>query len=128
MRIQALHHVQLAMPKDEESAAIAFYQGLLGFIEVVKPPILAAKGGVWFERGQVRVHLGVEDGFRPARKAHPAFEVNGVAAMLDHLEAAGVPVTRDQNLPGYERGYVEDPFGNRIELLEPKGQVSNEES
>jgi len=128
MNIRALHHVQLAMPKGEEAAAISFYQDLLGFTEGSKPPILAARGGVWFERGQVRVHLGVEDGFRPDRKAHPAFEVNGVAAMLDHLEVAGVPVTRDQNLSGYERGYVEDPFGNRIELLEPKGQVSNEES
>lgn len=121
MNIRALHHVQLAMPKGQETAAVAFYQGLLGFSEVTKPPILAARGGAWFERGQVRVHLGVEDGFRPARKAHPAFEVSDVAAMLDHLEAAGVTVTRDQNLPGFERGYVEDPFGNRIELLEPKG-------
>ena len=120
MKISALHHVQLAMPKGEEAAAIAFYQGLLGLTEVAKPPILAAKGGVWFERGPVRVHLGVENGFQPAQKAHPAFEVSGVAAMLEHLEAAGVSVTRDQNLPGFERGYVEDPFGNRIELLEPK--------
>lgn len=128
MSIDALHHVQLAMPKGQETAAIGFYQGLLGFAEVAKPPILAARGGVWFERGQVRIHLGVEDGFQPAKKAHPAFEVSGVVALLDHLEAAGVAVTRDQNLPGFVRGYVEDPFGNRIELLEPKSEVGNQES
>lgn len=128
MSIIGLHHIQLAMPKGEEAAAIAFYQGLLGLTEVVKPPILAARGGVWFERGTVRVHLGVEDGFQPARKAHPAFEVHGVNEMLAHLETAGVTVTRDQDLPGFVRGYVEDPFGNRIELLERKRKALNEES
>lgn len=120
MTIRALHHVQLAMPRGGEETAISFYQDLLGFTKVAKPLILAARGGVWFERGQVRVHLGVEDGFQPARKAHPAFEVGGLAKMLEQLEAAGVTVTRDQNLPGFERGYVDDPFGNRIELLEPQ--------
>jgi len=118
--ICALHHVQLAMPKAGEQAARAFYHGLLGLGEVPKPPNLAVRGGVWFELGPVRVHLGVETDFRPAKKAHPAFEVNGVVALLEHLEAAGVPVVRDDNLPGFTRGYVEDPFGNRIELLEPK--------
>jgi len=119
MKIAALHHVQLAMPKGGENAARAFYQGLLGLEEVAKPPILAARGGVWFESGAVRVHLGIEDDFRPARKAHPAFEVDGVADLLAHLEAEGVGVVRDENLPGFVRGYVEDPFGNRIELLQP---------
>jgi len=128
MQIRALHHVQLAMPRGQEKAARNFYQGMLGLSEVAKPSILAARGGVWFARGQVRVHLGVEDGFQPARKAHPAFEVSHVLALLDHLEAAGVPVTRDQNLPGFERGYIEDPFGNRIELLEPKGAAATKES
>lgn len=119
MKISTLHHVQLAMPKGGEQVARAFYQGLLGLEEVPKPPILAARGGVWFGRGAVRVHLGVEDDFRPARKAHPAFEVDGVVDLLAHLEAEGVEVVRDANLPGYVRGYVQDPFGNRIELLEP---------
>ncbi|KPU84474.1 glyoxalase [Marinosulfonomonas sp. PRT-SC04] len=119
MPICTLHHVQLAMPKGQEAAARAFYQGLLGLSEVVKPPILAARGGVWFERGSVRVHLGVEPDFRPAKKAHPAFEVKGVVKFLEVLEAAGVRVLRDDTLPGFARGYVEDPFGNRIELLEP---------
>lgn len=120
MKIHTLHHIQLAMPKDGEEAARGFYQGLLGLAEVAKPPILAAKGGVWFETGIVRVHLGVEDGFRPAKKAHPAFEVDGLAELFATLEAAGITVTRDENLPGFARGYVADPFGNRIELLQPK--------
>ena len=119
MKISTLHHVQLAMPKGGEQVARAFYQGLLGLEEVPKPPILAARGGVWFGLDTVRVHLGVEDNFRPARKAHPAFEVDGVVDLLAHLEAEGVEVVRDANLPGYVRGYVQDPFGNRIELLEP---------
>lgn len=128
MKIYGLHHIQLAMPKGEEAAAVAFYQGLLGLTEVAKPPILAARGGVWFVRGTVRVHLGVEDDFQPARKAHPALEVCGVTEMLAHLETAGVTVKRDQDLPGFTRGYVEDPFGNRIELLERKRKVLSEEN
>ena len=119
MSITALHHVQLAMPKGGEDAARAFYGGLLGLSEAPKPPILAARGGVWFEKGDVRVHLGVEQDFRPARKAHPAFQVQDVADLLAYLAAKGVPVTHDDNLPGFIRGYVNDPFGNRIELLEP---------
>jgi catechol 2,3-dioxygenase-like lactoylglutathione lyase family enzyme len=119
MYIAALHHVQLAMPKGGEDAARAFYGGLLGLSEAPKPPILAARGGVWFERGEVRVHLGVEQDFRPARKAHPAFQVQGVSDLLAHLAAKGAAVTYDDTLPGFVRGYVNDPFGNRIELLEP---------
>ncbi|AXX98750.1 VOC family protein [Profundibacter amoris] len=120
MFISAIHHVQLAMPKGSEDAARAFYGGLLGLSEAPKPPILAARGGVWFESGDVRVHLGVEQDFLPARKAHPAFQVQGVTVLLAHLEARGVAVTHHDNLPGFIRGYVNDPFGNRIELLEPK--------
>ena len=120
MSIRALHHVQLAMPKGKEDEARAFYQDLLGLTEVKKPPILAARGGVWFEHGNVRVHLGVERGFRAAQKAHPAFEVDGISSLFALLAAAGVVITRDENLPGFVRGYVADSFGNRIELLEPE--------
>lgn len=118
MTVVAIHHVQLAMPAGGEEDARRFYSGLLGIPEVAKPADLAARGGVWFETGAMRVHLGVEADFRPARKAHPAFEVSGLAALVIRLGAAGVTVRTDMPLEGYDRVYVADPFGNRIELLE----------
>jgi ketosteroid isomerase-like protein len=119
MPIVALDHVQLAMPPGREAEARAFYQGLLGLPEVPKPPNLATRGGCWFERGDVKVHLGVEQEFRPARKAHPALRVHDLGSVRAALEAGGVAVRHDEPLEGYERFYVDDPFGNRIELLEP---------
>lgn len=119
MSIVSLHHVQLAMPPGEEAAARDFYAGVLGLVEVEKPPHLAVRGGAWFESRQARVHLGVEDGFRSARKAHPAFLVEDLPSLLRKCEAAGVSIVRDQPLVGYDRVYVYDPFGNRIELMEP---------
>ena len=119
MTVRALHHVQLAMPEGREADAAAFYQGLLGIPEVPKPPHLAARGGCWFEDGGVRVHLGVETRFAPARKAHPALLVDDLRSVVARLEAAGVAVVVDEPLPGYDRVYANDPFGNRIELLEP---------
>ena len=85
-----------------------------------KPPALAARGGVWFERADLKIHLGVEKDFRPARKAHPALLVEDLPALAERLRAAGCPVIDDEPLPGYRRLYTEDPFGNRIELLEPE--------
>jgi catechol 2,3-dioxygenase-like lactoylglutathione lyase family enzyme len=122
MRVRAIDHVQLAMPAGEEAAAIAFYDGLLGIPHVPKPPHLARRGGCWFEAGDgsVKVHLGVEADFRPARKAHPALEVEDLAALVDRLRAAGVTLRDDEPLEGYARVYADDPFGNRIELLEPR--------
>jgi catechol 2,3-dioxygenase-like lactoylglutathione lyase family enzyme len=120
MPILRLDHVQLAMPPGKEDEARAFYQGRLGIPEQVKPPHLAARGGCWFEKGPVKVHLGVEKDFVPARKAHPAFIVDDLAALVVSLEQAGYPVIEDQPLDGYLRRYVNDPFGNRIELMEPK--------
>ena len=114
----ALHHVQLAMPTGGEAAARGFYRDLLGLAEVPKPAELAARGGVWFERGELRVHLGVEDGFAPARKAHPAFLVTDLSALIERLETAGIGVRHDGALPGFDRIYTADPFGNRIELME----------
>jgi catechol 2,3-dioxygenase-like lactoylglutathione lyase family enzyme len=116
--IERLDHVQLAMPAGEEDAARAFYGELLGIPEVPKPPRLAARGGCWFERGELKVHLGVENDFRPARKAHPAFRVKDLPALVARLGAADVPVV-DDAMEGHHRVYVEDPFGNRLELLEP---------
>ena len=118
-QIHGLDHVQLAMPAGQEEAARALYAGLLGLAEVPKPPNLAKRGGVWFEQGSLRLHLGVEQDFRPARKAHPAFLVRDLPALVRHLENAGVAVVSDEPLAGYDRVYVADPFGNRIELLEP---------
>jgi catechol 2,3-dioxygenase-like lactoylglutathione lyase family enzyme len=106
------------MPAGREDEARAFYGGLLGLPEIEKPPELARRGGVWFGSGAVQVHLGVEPDFRPARKAHPALRVRGLGAWVEKLGAAGVEVVPDAALPGWDRVYVADPFGNRIELLE----------
>lgn len=118
MPILALHHVQLAMPREGEAAARAFYVDVLGFVERPKPAHLAARGGAWFLAGTAELHLGVEDEFRPAKKAHPALLVQDLPQLAARCTAAGFPVWTDQPLPGYERLYVADPFGNRIELLE----------
>jgi catechol 2,3-dioxygenase-like lactoylglutathione lyase family enzyme len=119
MPIIGLHHVQLAMPRGRESDARAFYLDLLGFTEREKPPHLAVRGGAWFVCGAAEVHLGVEDDFRPAKKAHPALLVENLRELAARCTAAGIEVTTDKPLPGYDRVYVADPFGNRIELLEP---------
>ncbi len=116
-RVEHIDHVQLAMPAGEEERAAAFYDGLLGIPRVAKPPELAVRGGCWFERAGLRVHLGVEDDFRPARKAHPALAVSGLEELCALLEAAGHPVRRTEDVPGTPQWYVDDPFGNRIELL-----------
>lgn len=116
-RLVRLDHVQLAMPKGGEPEAVAFYVGLLGLTEVPKPPVLAARGGCWFE-GDVVVHLGVDPAFVPAKKAHPAFVVDDLDALATTLAAAGATVTDDDALEGVRRAYVDDPFGNRIELID----------
>jgi catechol 2,3-dioxygenase-like lactoylglutathione lyase family enzyme len=121
MHIVALDHVQLAMPAGREDDARIFYSQLLGIPEVAKPPHLAARGGCWFESGSVKVHLGVEESFAPAKKAHPAFIVRNLAALSQRLKEAGYESKEDQPLEGFERRYVSDPFGNRIELMQPNG-------
>jgi catechol 2,3-dioxygenase-like lactoylglutathione lyase family enzyme len=119
MHIVRVHHVQLAMPPGGEAQARAFFGDLLGIPEVPKPPELARRGGCWFERDGLRIHLGVEKGFRSARKAHPALEVEDLPRLIERLEERGHAVKEDEPLEGYHRVYVDDPFGNRIELLEP---------
>lgn len=118
MPIEALDHVQLAMPAGQEDLARRFYSGLLGIPEVPKPPHLAKRGGCWFEQGLLKVHLGVEKDFRPARKAHPAFTVTNLPALIRRLRESDVAIDEDEPLAGFDRCYVSDPFGNRIELLE----------
>lgn len=117
--IIGIDHVQLAMPAGAETDARAFYNGVLGLTEVAKPPELAARGGVWFALGPVSVHLGVEADFRPARKAHPAFLVRELDALLARCRAANIAFgSEEPPLAGYRRAHIYDPFGNRIELME----------
>ena len=119
MPVVAIDHVQLAMPPGEEQAARDFYQGILGIPEVAKPAHLARRGGAWFESGSLKIHLGVEKDFRPAHKAHPALLVADLAALVARLQAYDIGITDGDPLPGYNRVYIADPFGNRIELMEP---------
>lgn len=116
--IVGLEHVQLAMPPGGEAKARAFYGGILELEEVAKPENLSKRGGCWFEGGTAKLHLGVEADFRPSRKAHPAFLVDDLEALAARLEAAGIETARDEPLQGFERCYVSDPFGNRIELMQ----------
>jgi len=118
--VTALDHVQVAMPAGEEGRARAFYCDLLGLVEIQKPAALAARGGAWFALPDGRqLHLGVEEPFRPSRKAHPAFVVGDLGGLAGKLDAAGSPVLWDDELAPRRRFYGEDPFGNRLEFLEP---------
>jgi catechol 2,3-dioxygenase-like lactoylglutathione lyase family enzyme len=116
--VSAIDHVQLAMPAGGENDARAFYEDLLGLPELPKPPHLAGRGGCWFESDTVKIHLGVDADFRPAKKAHPALLVTDLRGLVARLTTAGVEVVDDEPLPGYDRVYAYDPFGNRLELLE----------
>jgi catechol 2,3-dioxygenase-like lactoylglutathione lyase family enzyme len=118
MSLVQLDHIQLAMPEGGEDAARRFYRDLLGLREVEKPDNLKKRGGCWFEKGSIKLHLGVEADFRPARKAHPAFLVRDLPSLVAKLAKAGATAWRDEPFEGYDRVYVDDPFGNRIELME----------
>lgn len=118
MTVLGLDHVQLAMPHGGEEQARRFYAGVLGMREIEKPAHLAVGGGCWFQGGAAHVHLGVEEGHRPSRKAHPALLVADLAALTHRLEMAGVHFSPGKPLAGYIRGDIIDPFGNRIELME----------
>lgn len=117
--IRAIDHVQVAIPPGGEDKARLFYRDILGLAEVPKPPAQAARGGAWFEAGAVKVHLGVEQDFRANDKAHVAFVVEDVGALVDDARAAGFRVRDDDPLAGHIRAFLYDPFGNRIEILTP---------
>ncbi len=117
-KFKAVDHVQLAAPNGSEEQARRFFGGLLGFEEIEKPAELKKRGGAWFKFGLCQIHVGIEEPFIPARKAHPAFEIEDIEGLKQHLSSSGVDFTEDDNLPGANRIYVNDPFGNRIELLE----------
>jgi catechol 2,3-dioxygenase-like lactoylglutathione lyase family enzyme len=114
-----LDHVQLAGPPGCEAEAREFYGGLLRLEEIPKPGPMRASGGVWFRVGAEELHIGIEDPFAPARKAHPALRVDpgDLDALSQTLQQAGAPVDWDERYPGVRRFYTADPFGNRIEIL-----------
>ncbi|MET9852089.1 glyoxalase [Streptomyces sp. NPDC006450] len=116
--LAGVDHVQLAAPPGSEDRLRTYYTEVLGMTEIPKPPVLAARGGCWFAAGPVQLHLGIEEDFRPARKAHPGLRVEGIKAFAAALERRGALVVWDDNLPGHHRFYSEDPVGNRLEFLE----------
>jgi len=118
MPIEGIDHVQLAMPAGGEEAAREFYEGLLGIPETPKPPELRKRGGVWFEKREVRIHLGVDPDFRPARKAHPGLRVRQLEALVARLREAGCEVSEYDSSSRARRVFTADPFGNRLELIE----------
>ncbi len=113
-----LDHIQLAAPKGSEQQAREFFSGVLGWKEIPKPEELQKRGGVWFQCGQHQVHIGVEENFQPAKKAHPAFHVKNLDGLRAHLKQRNIAYQDDELLEGATRFYLEDPFGNRLEFLE----------
>jgi catechol 2,3-dioxygenase-like lactoylglutathione lyase family enzyme len=118
MAVLRINHVQVAMPRDREDEARRFYGELLGLREIPKPPALATRGGVWFELGNAELHLGVDADFRPAKKAHVAFEVEDIDRIAARCRDAGYVPRPDDQIQGQRRFFVEDPFGNRLEVME----------
>jgi catechol 2,3-dioxygenase-like lactoylglutathione lyase family enzyme len=118
MAIVGLDHVQIAITPGGEVAARHFYGEVLGMPELPKPPALAGRGGVWFACGAQQLHCGIEETVAPSRR-HPALRTDDLDATRARLEAAGFPVRPDADLPGYRRFYTEDPFGNRLECMQP---------
>ena len=119
MALKGFYHVQVAMPAGREGDAESFYSGVLGLRRVPKPDAIAGRRGAWFQGDGVELHLGVEQDFRPAPKAHPAFVVTGLDELRARLEEAGVEFEEQPQLEGFRRFHAFDPFGNRIEFLEP---------
>lgn len=118
MPVIGFDHIQIAAPRGCEDEARRFFVLLLGFEELPKPEALRARGGCWFRVGQMQLHVGVDEDFRPAKKAHPAFAVSRIEALFAKLEVAGVPCEWDHSLDGVRRFYATDPWGNRLEFTE----------
>lgn len=113
-----IDHVQLAAPPGSEDAARKFFHDVLGMEEIEKPEDLKKRGGLWFRCGAHQIHIGIENDFRPAKKAHPAIHVKNLDLLKERIISSGIAVKDDELLPGAKRFYVSDPFGNRIEILE----------
>lgn len=118
MQVMGIDHVQLAAPKESEADARSFFGGLLGLEEIEKPEPLRNRGGCWFQTGSTQLHIGIEEPFRPARKAHPAFAVRDLEALFDTLNQAGVRCVWDDNVAGTRRFFADDPWANRLEFVE----------
>lgn len=115
----ALHHVMIAIPPGNEGVARRFYADILGLTEIPKPVTLSRRGGLWFQLGNVELHLGIDGDFHPARKAHVAFVVDDLSVLSRRLLDHGLDLATDRLLPGFDRLYLDDPFGNRLEFLAP---------
>ncbi len=118
MPIIGIDHVQLAMPAGQEEQARRFYRDVLGLPETPKPPDLAKRGGCWFETDRVKIHLGIDKDFHPATKAHPGLLVSDLQAIMERCRERGFVIVDDAPLEGYQRIFINDPFGNRLELMQ----------
>jgi catechol 2,3-dioxygenase-like lactoylglutathione lyase family enzyme len=118
MPVLSVDHVQIVIPVASEDRARAFYSGILGFTEIAKPMQMADCRSIWFVAGAVNLHLGIESDFHPAKRAHPAFVVDGLDAILSACARAGLTTKPDTFFNGFRRVHVFDPFGNRLELME----------
>ncbi len=118
MSVHAIDHVQIAIPAGGEAAAREFYGKALGLNEVEKPPVLAKRGGAWFENGDIKIHLGVDADFIPAKKAHVCFVVDDLSKIESVMAGQGFEVKPDTAIENLKRFFTKDPFGNRIEIME----------
>ena len=120
MKVLRIHHAQITVPKGEETAAREFYCRFLGLPEIEKPPSLRSRGGFWIQIGDRQIHVGVEDNVdRSATKAHLAYEVDDVAAWKKKLSERGIPPLDSIPIGGFDRFEFRDPFGNRVEFIQP---------
>ncbi|MCM3585984.1 glyoxalase [Mesobacillus maritimus] len=119
-RFNDIDHIQLAAPKGKEKEAREFFCGILRMEEIEKPVALKTNGGAWFKSGNVQIHVGIEEPFSPSKKAHPAFKIENLEGLKQHLTKHKILFIEDHLLPGANRIHIHDPFGNRIELLEWK--------
>jgi catechol 2,3-dioxygenase-like lactoylglutathione lyase family enzyme len=118
MSVLSLDHVQIAIPVGAQAQAREFYVGILGFTEIAKPAEMAGRSSIWFIAGPVNLHLGIEPDFQPAKRAHPAFVVDGIDEILVACKRAGLATKPDSSFSGFRRVHVFDPFGNRLELMQ----------
>lgn len=116
-----LNHVQITVPKGQEKEARAFYCTLLGLEEIKKPDVLKPNGGFWLQLGQVQLHIGTESNSgRHKTKAHIAYQVSNITEWRNRFETENITITENQQIPGFDRFDVRDPFGNRLEFMAKK--------